>query len=125
MFSGGYKQLVRTLCAAAGLAFAMHGGLAMAASLPDPTRPPQRFVELAKRVPAVSDHWRLGSILIAPQRRVAVINGQSMSLGEQLNGAQLVSIEPGRVCLRRGTKEIVLELLTVRPTRSAVGEQNP
>ena len=93
-----------------------------AASLPDPTRPPQRFNAPADSSPAVADNWQLGSILIAPQRRVAVINGRALIVGDQVNGAKVVAIEPGLVRLRRGSRVIMLDLLRVRPTVSVVPE---
>jgi len=96
---------------------------ANAASLPDPTRPPQRFVAPTAAGPVAEDSWRLGSILIAPQRRVAVINGRSLSVGNQVSGAKVLAIEPGRVRLRRGSKEFVLELLPKGPTVTAVVEK--
>ncbi|OEU62116.1 MAG: hypothetical protein BA870_03075 [Desulfuromonadales bacterium C00003094] len=96
---------------------------ASAASLPDPTRPPQRFLAPAASGPVVADSWQLGSILIAPQRRVAVINGRPLSVGDQVSGAKVLTIEPGQVRLRRGNREIMLDLLPVRPTVSAVAEK--
>jgi hypothetical protein len=71
----------------------------------------------------VADHWQLGSILIGPQRRVAVINGRPLSVGDQIGAAKVMAIEPGQVHLRRGSRTIVLELLPVRPTVSAVVEK--
>jgi hypothetical protein len=94
-----------------------------AASLPDPTRPPQRFIAPVASGPVVADNWQLGSILIAPQRRVAVINGRPLSVGDQVSGAKVVAIEPGQVRLSRGGREIMLDLLPVHPTVSAVTEK--
>ncbi len=93
------------------------------ASLPDPTRPPQRFVEKTASGTVASEKWELGSILIAPQRRVAVINGRPLSAGDRVGGAKVVAIEPGQVRLRRGEREFVLELLSRRPTVTAVAEK--
>ena len=96
---------------------------AAAAVLPDPTRPPGRLDGAAVAAPA-DDNWQLGSILIAAQRRVAVINGRPLTVGEQISGARVVAIEPGRVRLRRGAREIVLELLSAHPRRRVVSGQD-
>ncbi len=94
-----------------------------AASLSDPTRPPQRFIAPVVSAPVVPKSWKLGAILIAPQRRVAVINGQPLSVGDQVSGAKVIDIESDRVRLRRGSREFVLDLLPKRPTVTAVAEQ--
>lgn len=108
----------------AGLFVLLPGARLSAASLPDPTRPPQRFLAPAASGPIVADDWQLGSILIAPQRRVAVINGRSLSVGSQVSGAKVVAIEADQVRLRRGNREFVLDLLPKRPTVTAVAEKD-
>jgi MSHA biogenesis protein MshK len=37
------------------------------------------------------------SILISPQRRIAVINGNFMKVGDKIVGAEIISIEPDKV----------------------------
>lgn len=124
MFRRGYKKLAGMLFSSGMLVVALLAGVAVAASLPDPTRPPGLSGRTPGAAEAVKDDWQLGSILIASQRRVAVINGRPLTVGEQINGARLVAIEPGRVHLRRGSRTIVLDLLSARPKRSVVAEQN-
>ena len=108
----------------AGLFGLLPAARVVAASLPDPTRPPQRFAVPTTSDLVVADNWQLGSILIAPQRRVAVINGRPLSVGDQVGGAKVMAIESGQVHLRRGSRTIVLELLPVRPTVSAVDKKD-
>lgn len=105
------------------LVMLMPAGRGYTAPLPDPTRPPQRFVEPLASGADAEKNWQLGSILISPQRRVAVINGQPLSVGDRVDGAQVLAVEPGQVRLRRGSREFVLKLLSKRPTVTAVGEK--
>jgi MSHA biogenesis protein MshK len=70
---------------------------AVAASFPDPTRP-ATFTPGAAPVP--TGRPRLESVLIAPDRRIAVISGQRVQLGDRIGGAQVVSITESAVVLR-------------------------
>lgn len=100
------------------MAVALAGGLAPVgaeAAVPDPTRP-----ATAAEVRAWSGRggerfsaWRLESVLIADSRRVAVINGDRVGVGDLVNGAEVVAIDAGRVTLRTGGREI--ELVMNRP----------
>ncbi|NIR58006.1 MAG: general secretion pathway protein GspB [Gammaproteobacteria bacterium] len=68
------------------------------ADLTDPTRPPTPSRAPNETAPAQSFH--LSSTLIAPGRRVAVINGERVGVGERVDGARVLAIENGRVQLR-------------------------
>ncbi len=118
-----FRRQVTVLVFGMLLAVLMPAMRSSAASLPDPTRPPQRFVAPVASGSAVPKNWQLGAILIAPQRRVAVINGRSLSVADQVSGAKVVAIESDQVRLRRGSKEFVLDLLPKRPTVTAVAEK--
>lgn len=72
-------------------------GNCLAASFPDPTRP-ATFTPGA--APAPTGRPRLESVLIAPDRRIAVISGQRVQLGDRIGGAQVVSITESAVVLR-------------------------
>jgi hypothetical protein len=50
------------------------------------------------------------SVLIAPTRRIAVVNGKPLQLGDVVDGAEIVAIEPGTVRLRENGTELVLSL---------------
>lgn len=56
--------------------------------------------------------FRLQSILLAPERRIAIIDGQRLRVGERLDDAEVQSIEPGRVVLERQGERIELTIDT-------------
>lgn len=79
----------------------------------DPTRP-SGFSAPTGEAGKVSEQLRLESVLIASNRRVAVINGKTCRVGDRLEGAQLMAINAdGAVLLREG-KRIALPLLKVK-----------
>ena len=80
------------------------------AQLNDPMRPaqaPRTTVSATAPTPA----WRLDSIILSGDRRLAVINGQRVSEGDQLGQARVSRIEATRVILRVGQQSRVLTLL--------------
>jgi MSHA biogenesis protein MshK len=81
------------------LAALLFTGGVEAASFADPTRP-ATFTPGA--APAPSGRPRLESVLIAPDRRLAVISGQRVQVGDRIGGAQVVSITESAVVLRSG-----------------------
>ncbi|WP_181918281.1 MULTISPECIES: general secretion pathway protein GspB [unclassified Wenzhouxiangella] len=82
--------------------------------LRDPTRPPtQAEIEAwFGNGPASGQRspFRLQSILLAPDRRIAVIDGQRLRLGESVDNAEVKAIEPGRVVLERNGERIELTI---------------
>jgi MSHA biogenesis protein MshK len=93
--------------------------LAHAAPFADPTRPPNVFDEGgAATAPAGP---RLESVLIAPDRRLAVISGQQVRLGGKYGEGQVVRITETEVVIRNGEATETLRLLPEaqkRPARS-------
>lgn len=89
---------------------------AAAQSLPDPTRPPANLLERSAAASAaapVDRAPRLQSVLIARQpggRHVAVIDGETLRLGELYKGARVTRIEQNEVELVRGRVRQVLKL---------------
>lgn len=82
--------------------------------LKDPTRPPNhRNSSTSTSGTKAAPRWVLSSTLIAPARRMATINGKTVGVGQKIGGARVVTIDPSRVALRDGNKEIILELLPV------------
>ncbi len=83
----------------------------------DPTRPPTpaeiRAFFGAETV-AGNPSFQLQSILLSDERRLAIINGRRVSEGHVINQAEVVTIESGRVLLRRGTETIVLTIASRR-----------
>ncbi len=87
---------------------------APASALDDPMRPPS--FDPGGRVgsaPAGPSGFSLTSTLVSPDRRVAVINGRTLAVGERIGGAEIIEILPDRVRIRRGKKESTLTLAPV------------
>ena len=86
----------------------------------DPTRPPNAIPEASG---ATAGEPRLQSVLIAPGRRVAVIDGQPVSVGDKIGDSTVVRIAVGEVTLRQGAETRTLKLLPdaekVRSKRAA------
>jgi MSHA biogenesis protein MshK len=83
-----------------------------AQSLQDPTRPPAAAVAGENGAPA-SAGPQLQSVLIARHpggRQVAVIDGDTVRVGESWNGARVARITPHEVELVRGKERQVLKL---------------
>jgi MSHA biogenesis protein MshK len=80
-----------------------------AAELVDPTRPPASHSGAAE--PAPAEGWQLTSILVSPERRVAVIDGRRLRVGDRLGDAEVVEIRLTGVRLRnaRGVLELPLQ----------------
>jgi MSHA biogenesis protein MshK len=99
--------------------------------LPDPTRP-ATFATLAPDNAAgagsAQSPEQLQSVLIGRSgRRVAVINGQTLRLGDKFCGATLVGISENSVSLKKGRKRHVLKLfpapLERRPSAVSCAKQ--
>ncbi len=98
------------------------GGPALAGQLKDPTRPPA-FREAPRARAAVKKRapsFALRAVLVSPGRRVAVINGQTLRVGQKVDGFEVVEIEPSHVGLRKGRKVLNLEL-----AKSSVKKSSP
>ena len=94
-------------------------GLCGAQALSDPTRPPAQLTSAPLSVgasapePIGSTRPTLQSVLIAPGpggRRVAVIDGQTVRLGEKFKGAVLAGVSDNQALLLRGGERLVLRL---------------
>jgi MSHA biogenesis protein MshK len=83
---------------------------ALAQGLADPTRPPS----LTEAAPAAATTQgpasRLQSVLISSGRKVAVIDGRTVRLGERVGDATLVAVGPARVVLQKGAEYQTLKL---------------
>lgn len=88
--------------------------IAVAASasfgLDDPTRPSGYTAAATQQI------LQLDSVLISPSRKVAVINGTAVSVGEKVAGATVLAIGEQQVKLSRDGKHIVLKprITTIR-----------
>ena len=101
---------VKAMLAAAVLCVAN----AQAQALEDPTKPPAMLMPGASAsAVATASGPQLQSVLIARHdggRHVAVIDGQTVRLGESYKGAQLVHMTETEVVLQRGSERQVLKL---------------
>lgn len=101
------------------LAIAAAASAAQAAPFADPTRPPD--ATQADGGDAARAGPRLESVLIAPDRRVAVISGQQVIIGSRFGGGEVVGITESEVRIRKADGEESFRLLpTGGPRRPAV-----
>jgi MSHA biogenesis protein MshK len=91
------------------LALAAAACAAQAAPFADPTRPPLA-PEAAKGGAALPGGPRLESVLIAPDRRLAVISGQQVTLGSRFGDGEVVRITESEVLIRKPDGEESLKL---------------
>jgi MSHA biogenesis protein MshK len=86
-----------------------------ATALDDPTRPPivhnTDIMVGTDEQPAML--WDLSSILIGPNRRLAVINGQTVTQGDYIGKAQVTAIKAGEVTLTISGEQTHIRLLPV------------
>jgi hypothetical protein len=93
-----------------------------AADEPDPKDPMQPFRPGAAGYaggPTVP-RFRLTAVLVSPARRVAIVNGRPYQIGERIDGAEVIRIEPQAVHLRDGDAELKIGLGTRQPERAEV-----
>lgn len=86
---------------------------AAAQALLDPTRPPPGMDRIAPELAAADDAPRLQSVLIARHaggRHVAVIDGETVRLGESFKGARVARVSANEVVLVRGAERQVLRM---------------
>ncbi len=80
------------------------------ADLPDPTRykqTPKKVVKKIKRKPLI-----LQSTLISKGRSYAIINGKQVAIGERVNGATLLAINPFNVLIESRGQQKTLQLIS-------------
>jgi len=77
----------------------------------DPTRPPDYRTPVITKRPAKLPEMVLSSIVISPQRRVAIIDGQAVREGATHRGMRVIAIDSNRVRLRGTAGSITLTLL--------------
>lgn len=82
--------------------------VARAAPFADPTRPPNVVSDEGAAAPAGP---RLESVLIAPDRRLAVISGQQVGLGGKYGEGHVVQITESEVVIRKAGGTETLRLL--------------
>ena len=85
--------------------------------LPDPTRPAS-VPGAGESAPRAVHGLVLQSVLIAPQRRLAVINGRTLAVGESVDGVTVVDIQAHEVVVKRASGELTLRLVPRYVSRS-------
>lgn len=109
------------LTALACLALAQPAG---AQALLDPTRPPAGMDRIAPDAVA-AEGPRLQSVLIARHaggRHVAVIDGETVRLGETFKGARVARVSADEVVLVRGAERQVLRMDAPLPGMTRAGK---
>jgi MSHA biogenesis protein MshK len=101
----------RALCIAALLAL---GATARAAPpLVDPTRPPalgDPALAGAEAAATGGERFVLSSVLVAGERRVAVVNDRVVSIGDVVDGARVTAIKPYAVTLALDAERLTVTL---------------
>ena len=92
------------------LLLAVAAGAAAQSGLGDPTRPTSLSEPDEVARTAQLPRWRLQSTLIADDRRVAVINGRTVSVGERIEGAMLLEVRSDGVTLQQDGQRLNLRL---------------
>lgn len=81
-----------------------------AENLADPTRPPSTLAVTGSTTDKTADVPVLQSVLISPYRKVAVINGEALQVGDRLDDARVSRIAEAEVVLVRGGRTQTLKL---------------
>lgn len=81
-----------------------------AAELQDPTRP--SYVTDDSVAGAAYGALRVNAIFISGERRIAIVNGQRLRIGETVNGATVNRIEQDRVSFVRGEEVFAVPLIS-------------
>jgi MSHA biogenesis protein MshK len=104
--------MAQRVIAGGAIALALAAPAASAQAIVDPMRPPQavRPVEADKAAPASAPAARLQSVLIAANRRLAVIDGNSVTIGGLVGDSTVVEITESRVVLMKDNLRETLRL---------------
>ena len=77
----------------------------------DPTQPMGHTVTSSHAVPSQPKGPVLQSTLVSPQRRLAVISGKQVQVGDTVNGAVVTEISQYEVRIKQKGRETTLRLL--------------
>lgn len=103
-------EVVLLLClAAAAVALPVRGD----DSLSDPMRPPVLSSEEAAS--SKEPKYVLHGTILGAERRVALVNGAVLELGDRIGEAELVGIDAGRVILAEDDAELELTTTSEQP----------
>jgi len=99
------------------------GGISRAADrfarLPDPTRAeyPSHSLSVEKKK---AKTWILQSTLISGERRVAIVNGRTVAIGDHLGSAKITDIQDNEIVLRRGQRTFRLHVVNANSIKTFV-----
>jgi hypothetical protein len=79
-----------------------------AAIMRDPTQPPGYTAENSVTGQATS--FKISAILVAKDRKMAIINGQMVNIGDDIAGAKVINIEPEKVQLEISSGMITIPM---------------
>ncbi len=57
-----------------------------------------------------ASRFNLTGVLISPTRRIAILNGRPLEIGDQVDGAKIVRIERETVYLQQGSGALLIHL---------------
>lgn len=80
-------------------------------ALSDPTKPSRFVAQAVVSTAPLAKQFKLHSVLISSQRRVAVINEKSVQVGDTVNGATVQQINKNRVVLDKQGRRFNLNLV--------------
>lgn len=110
------ERMAKTLMGLLCLSVAMPS---VAQALADPTRPPNAAGAPVDVSGSAASSPVLQSILLSPNRRLALIDGRTVQVGDRVGDARVVAIDVDSVKLRGGGGVTVMKLLPeVRKSRS-------
>jgi len=74
--------------------------------LRDPTRPYVPYL----RGSAAAPRFEVNAIIVSPKRKVAIVNGRRVGIGESVDGATIIAIEQKELVLEQDGKRITVAL---------------
>lgn len=103
-------KLLKCVYGALSLLLFLLSSAVVAQALPDPTRPPAEINAASSVAPQTAAKTGLQSIIISPQRRAAIINGQTVEVGEKYGNTKLIEVNERGVVLMGAQGKQVLTL---------------
>lgn len=117
------RNVLRCLCA---MLMVIGAGAAYGEQLVDPTRPPDAVGVAQGSTQGGTSAPVLQSVLISPHRRLAIIDGKTVKLGDKFGALRLVSVTETEVVLQSGTSRQILKLypdVQKRITSHVIGDK--
>ncbi len=97
------------------LVLQLHVSVATGGSLSDPTKPDIRDTKAPKKASSAKKQkksWELSCIIHSSSRKLAVINGEILNIGESINGGRVLQINANSVTLSHQGKRHELRLIS-------------